>query len=307
LLDIKHLWIGLICLLICKPCLADGFNASLSMGYEKITSPLVRIDLDSPLILVEGRSKLAGDYYQFGAGGVKEWDLSNGNAFDFSTNIYIKQSPNASDLNFSSVSLDATFRKKLGDWNFGIGPSVQHMWIANSSFRDSVSLQSDLTYIKSNGDFTNAYIAIAKKDHVEDFSFLNSKTISASITHHINNVAFGFSALDLQFNVSHDKNTQDADDLSNYAYYGRASIDRKMFGLTWSAGASITKSYFESPFFDGFAKRRDLYVSYEFGVEREISDKLTLSLEVTKAKNNSNLALFESNYDATSLSLNYTY
>ncbi len=286
---------------------ANQLSANVSTGYETITSPLVRIDIDSPLILVEGRSKLAGNYNQVNINGVIDWQLGNDTSMDITASVYVKQAPKAEDLNFSNFSTDASLRKNLDQLNIGFGPSVQRIWIANQEFRDSVSLQSDFTYVKSSGGFTNLYFAIAKSLYVDEFDFLDSKTVTASLTHHINNVGLGFSALDIQLNANRDKNTQHFDDLSNYAYYGRISIDREMLGLTWSVGASITKSYFDAPFFEGFDKRRDSYVSYEFGIERRISDKMQLSLDFNKAKNSSNLVLFESNYRALNVSLNYNY
>lgn len=57
-----------------------------------------------------------------------------------------------------------------------------------------------------------------------------------------------------------------------------------MLGLTWSVGASITKSYFDAPIFEGFDKRRDSYVSYEFGIERRISDEIQFIWILIKPK-----------------------
>ncbi len=297
----------LVFALTTTPCLADQFNASVSSGYEKITSPLVRIDLDSPLILVEGRTKLAGHYYQLNLSGVKSWDFSGDTGLDLSANVYAKNAPKAEDLNFGSLSTDATWRKKFGNLNFAIGPSLQRILVANKTFRDSAALQSDLTYIAEGGSFSNMYVAASKSYHVNEYDFLNSKTFTASFTQHFKNIGLGFSALDLQLNASREKNIQDFDDLSNHAYYGRVSIDREMLGLTWSVGVSIIKSHFDSPFFDGFEKRRDRYVSYEFGVERKISDKMHVNLDFNQGENRSNLALFESDYRAANISLSYNY
>lgn len=289
------------------PSFADQLSANISTGHEKITSPLVRIDIDSPLILVEGRTKLAGQYHQLSLNGVKSWEMNQATGVDLSANVYIKQAPNAPDLNFSTLSFDASLRNNFAHVNVGIGPSVQRIWVANQRFRDSVSLQSDFTFVKADGGFTNIYFALSKSLYIDAFQYLDSKTMTASFTHHIQDVGLGFSALDLQFNASREKNTQHEDDLSNHAYYGRVSIDREMLGLTWSLGASITKSYFDAPFFDGFEKRRDSYVGYEFGVERKLTEHIHANLDFNKAKNNSNLALFESDYHSVNLSLNLMY
>jgi hypothetical protein len=286
---------------------AEQFSASVSTGYEKVTSPLVRIDTDSPLIFVEGRTKLAGHYNQVSINGVKDWQLGNAVSMDISANAYVKEATSAKDLNFSQVSLDTSWRKNLGRFNIGFGPSVQRIWVASQSFRDSASLQTDFTLVESNGSFTNLYMALSKSRYVDDFDFLDSKTITASLTHHINNIGFGFSAFDLQLNANREKNTRHFDDLSSDAYYARVSIDREMLGLTWSLGASLTKSYFDAPFFEGFDKRRDAYVSYEFGVERQVSDKWTFNVDLNQGENKSNLALFESKYKSANLSLSYRY
>jgi hypothetical protein len=286
---------------------AGQLSAGISTGYEKITSPLVRIDIDAPLLLVEGRSKLTGQYYQFGASGFYDWDLGRDYSYDLSASTSIKQAPNAEDLNFSIVSVDTAFRKKIGEISLGIGAAVQRTWVANSEFRDSLSLQSDLTYTKANGSFTNVYLGVSKNYFADEFEFFDSQSATLSLTQHTKDIGLGFSALDLQLSASRDKNIRNSDDLSNYACYGRVSLDKKMLGLTWSAGASITKSYFDAPFFDGFAKREDSYISYEFGVEREFSDTLKMSLDFNKAKNKSNLVLFESDYRAVNLTLNYTF
>ncbi len=288
-------------------CFADQINANLSTGYEKITSPLVRIDIDSPLILVEGRTKLSGQYYLFNFNGVKDWNINKETSLDFSAIAFVKDAPKAEDLNFSTLSFDTNLRKNLNNFHIGFGPSIQRVWVANQTFRDNILLQSDLTYTNMHGGFTNFYFALAKSIYVKEFDFFDSKTVTASFTHHIKDVGLGFSALDLQFNASREKNTQDFDDLSNSAYYGRISIDRLMFGLTWSGGVSITKSSFDAPFFEGFDKRSDSYVSYEFGLERKISETIQLNLDFNKAKNSSNLALFESEYHSVNLSLNFSY
>lgn len=303
----KFILLAFACYLNLTSCFADQLIVNLSNGYEKITSPLVRIDIDSPLILVEGRTKLAGQYYLLNFNGVKDWNINKENSVDFSTSAYIKEAPKAVDLNFSTLSFDTNLRKNFNHFHFGFGPSIQRVWVANRTFRDNFLLQSDLTNTTLDGGFTNFYFGIAKSMYVNEFSFFDSKTVTASFTHHINDVGFGFSALDLQLNASREKNTQDFDDLSNRAYYGRISIDREMFGLTWSGGASITKSFFDAPFFDGFDKRRDSYVSYEFGLERKLSDNVNLNFDLNKAKNSSNLALFESDYHSVNLSLNFSY
>jgi hypothetical protein len=303
----KLILFAFACYLNITPCFADQLIVNLSTGYEKITSPLVRIDIDSPLILVEGRTKLSGQYYLLNFNGVKDWEFNNETSVDFSTLAYIKEAPKADDLNFSTLSFDTNLRKNLKQFHIGFGPSIQRVWVANQTFRDNILLQSDLTYTNMHGGFTNFYFALAKSIYVEEFDFFDSNTVTASFTHHINDVGLGFSALDLQLNASRERNTKDFDDLSNSAYYGRISIDRLMFGLTWSGGVSITKSSFDAPFFEGFDKRSDTYVSYEFGLERKISEKFQLNLDFNKAKNSSNLALFESDYHSVNLSLNFTY
>ena len=307
-MNVTSIFFAIASLLFLTSSLADQLSTTISTGHEKITSPLVRIDIDSPLILVEGRTKLAGQYQQLSLNGVKSWEINPVAGVDVSGNVYVKQASNAPDLNFSTMSLDASLRNNFAHVNVGIGPSVQRIWVANQRFRDSVSFQSDFTFVTpQGGGFTNFYVALSKSLFVDAFQYLDSKAITASFTHHIPDVGLGFSALDLQFNASREKNTQDEDDLSNHAYYGRVSVDRDMLGLTWSLGASITKSYFDAPFFDSFEKRRDRYVGYEFGLERKISNNLHANLDFYQAKNASNLALFESQYHSVNLSLSFHY
>jgi hypothetical protein len=292
-LNVTSIFCAIASLLFLTPSFADQLSATISTGHEKITSPLVRIDIDSPLILVEGRTKLAGQYQQLSLNGVKSWEINPAAGVDVSGNVYVKQAPNAPDLNFSTMSLDASLRNNFAHVNVGIGPSVQRIWVANQRFRDSISLQSDFTFVTPQGGFTNIYVALSNSLFVDAFQYLDSKAITVSFTHHIPDVGLGFSALDLQFNASREKNTQDE--------------DRDMLGLTWSLGASITKSYFDAPFFDGFETRQDRYVGYEFGVERKITDHLHANLDFYQAKNTSNLALFESQYHSVNLSLNFHY
>lgn len=297
----------MLLIVFCANGHAAQVNASLISGYEKITSPLVRIDFNGSLILVEGLNRLEGRYNQLNASVFNNWVVTDNLGFNASANTNIKQAPDNKDLNYSQITLDGTFRKKIDDFSLGMGASVQRIWIANSTFRDSASLQSDLTYIRPDGGFTNVNVSVAKSFFVEDFDFFDNKSATISMAHHSKDVGLGFSALDLQLSATRQKNVRESDDLSNFSYFGRASLDRKMLGLTWSVGASVTNSYFDEPFFDGFAKRADSYVSYEFGVEREFSNKLRMSLDFNKAKNSSNLALFESNFRAVSFSLNYNF
>lgn len=81
---------------------ANQFSANVSTGYETITSPLVRIDIDSPLILVEDHIKLAGHYNQVNINGIKDWQLGSDTSIDFTASAYVKQAPKAEDLNFSN-------------------------------------------------------------------------------------------------------------------------------------------------------------------------------------------------------------
>lgn len=293
--------------LFCSHCNAGQLSAALVTGYEAVSSPLVRIDLDSPLILVEGRTELASPYYQFNLNGVKDWDFGNESEFSFSANSNIKISPNAEGLNFSMLSIDAIWRKKLNELNFEIGPSVQRIWVANADFRDSLALQFDVTHVRQNGSYTDLYFEFAKKYFVEEIDFFDSKSATVSLIQHMKDIGFGFSALDFELSATREQNIKDANELSNKTFYGRVSLDREMLGLTWSAGVSVTHSIFDAPFSDGFDRRRDLYVSYEFGVERKFSDHVSMSLALTKAENHSNLALFESDYQLISLSLNYMH
>jgi len=288
-------------------CYADQFSASLSTGYEKNTSPLVNIDFDTPLIFVEGRNKLAGHFYQLNLSTMKNWQLSDTVSFDISANSIIKDVPEAKDLNFSIAFLDLSVRKKLGDFTLSLSPSLQRIWIENKKFRDSTAIQTDLTYMKDNGNFTDLYFAISKNDFIEEYAFFDSKASTASLTQHIVNFGYGIDAIDLQFSVNREKNIKHEEDLSYYAYFARASIDKKMLGLTWSLGASSNKSYFDEAFFDGFKKRVDNNVTYEMSVERQFLDKFALLFAITHSRNYSNLALFESDYKAFNISLSYQH
>lgn len=288
-------------------CKADQLDANISTGYERISSPLVRIDIESPLMLVEGRSELTGQYYQLNVSGVKDWDLAHDVGFSLSGSCSIKTSPSAKDLNYSYASIDGALRKQINEVVFSAGPSVQNIWVADKNFRNSITLQTDVIFTKPNGSFTDIYLDVSKSYFVDEFDFFNNKSTTVSLTHHINEVGFGFSALDLQLSASREINVQNFEDLSNHSYYARVSIDRIMLGFTWSLGASLTKSNFDAPFYDGFAKRSDQYVSYEFGLEREFSNELRMSLDFTKAQNRSNLALYESDYQQVNLSLYYQY
>lgn len=238
---------------------------------------------------------------------MKNWELGNNVSFDISANTIIKDVPEAKDLNFSIAFLDFSARKKMGDFTLSLSPSVQRIWVANKPFRDSTALQSDLTYVTENGNFTDLYLAVSKNSFVEEYAFFDSKASTASLTQHIVNFGYGIDVIDLQLSVNREKNIKHEEDLSYYAYFARASIDKKMLGLTWSLGASSNKSYFDEAFFDGFEKRVDNNITYEMSVERQLTDKFALLLELTHSRNYSNLALFESDYKAFNISLSYQH
>jgi hypothetical protein len=304
---LRSLILFLLNILLQSTLNAGQFNANLSYGYEKITSPLVSIDFDSPLILVEDISNLSAHYNQLNLSALQDWEINHQYSFDVSGNALVKDAIETKDLNFSIASIDGTLRKKLGDTTLSIGSSAQRIWVANSNFRDSLSIQTDFTIVKSNGSFTDIYIGLSKNYFVNDFAFFNNRTSTISLTHHLASPEQLINGLDFQASINREKNLKDSEDLSNYSYYGRVSVDKQLAGLTWSVGASINKSYFDKPFSAGFEKRRDDYTSYEFSVERAISDTLSMSLELTKARNSSNLALFDSKYESFNLTLNYNY
>lgn len=286
---------------------AGQFNASLNYGYEKITSPLVSIDFDSPLILVEDITNLSAHYNQLSMSALQDWEINHQYSFDVSGNVLVKDAIETKDLNFSIASIDGTFRRKFSDSTLSAGPSLQRIWVANSNFRDSIAVQTDYTFLRPNGSFTDIYIGLSKNYFVKDFVFFNNRTSTISLTHHITSTNYWISGLDFQASINREKNLKNSEDLSNYSYYSRLSLDKQLAGFTWSIGASINKSYFDKPFSFGFEKRRDDYTSYEFSVERPINDAVTMSIELTKARNSSNLAMFDSKYQSFNLSVNYTY
>lgn len=294
-------------LLFNSTCFADQVNTSLNIGYERITSPIVRVQPNSPALLIDGKSKLDAYFYQVNLNVLNDWAINDDLNFDISTNASLKKAKDAETLNYGNFSVDGSWRKKFENNTLSIGPSIQRIWIQNENFRDSASLQSDLTNLKPDGGFTDVYLALSKNYFVKDYSFFDSNSLTTSLTQHNVDIASGFNALDWQLSISREKNARNFDDLSNYSYFGRVSVDKKLFDLTWSLGMSMTKSYFDKPLIVGLDKRKDRYINYEVSVERNISDSLNFAIELAKAKNNSNIAFYRSDYVSFSLSLFYNY
>lgn len=300
-------------LLLCYAALSNAQAPSppatleASVGHESISSPLVRVSPNGPLLRVEGLFKLSGNFARVAASGAHDWSVAGDGHFVLSGRADWKESPSAPDLGFGFVMADGVLTWPAGGWTMGAGPTVRRLWVAGDFFRDSAGLQANVLKPKPDGGYLGAFGDFAVNRHGEENRDLNNRAGSVSSQWRVIRPGAGIDALDLQAGLGRELNTEGLADLSSRSAFWRLSLEHKIAGLEWSIGAMAVYSRFDAPLMDELPVRRDAFRTLEFGVARRFGKQFAVHLELQSGRNKSNIPLYENRTQLGAVGLSLTY
>lgn len=282
-----------------------GFEASL--GYESLSSPVVRIDPDSALILVEGTSRLRGSYGRLAVNAFKELPLGGEAMLVATARLDAKRAPRAPDLDFTIAQVDATLRHAFAGTSLGIGPTAGHVRVAGARFRDGVGVRADVA--KPDGA-DGHWVVVAdggRHRHGSGYEDLDARVASASVHRRIATPFAGVSALDLEAGISRTANRHGYQDLSSRGRYARIAVESTVSGFDVAVALSGQSVRFDAGLADDVPARRERFTLVEIGASREFARDTTLRADFTVGRNRANLAIYDNRLRAFSVTLLAAY
>lgn len=282
-------------------------NLEISAGHESITSPVVRIDPNGPLVRIGGLHRLAGNIVRTAAGASRDWNLGNDARFMLSGRVDWKESPTAADLGFGFVNADGMFFLPAGGWNLGAGPALRRLWVAGKPFRDTTGLQANLIRPTPDSGYWGVFADVANHRHHHDASDFDSRAGSLSAQWRGSRPLPGIDAMDLQVGTGRERNAHGFDDLSSRSHFLRLSAETAWAGLDWSTSAMTVQSRFDAPLLDTLPVRRDRFRLVEFSIAYKFGKGHALHLDLQSGRNLSNVALFETRIRYSTLGMTLAF
>jgi hypothetical protein len=279
-------------------------RAEISFGREHYSSPLVRFANEGPLIRIEGRNILAGNYHRVAASGSQGFSLGNNLSLQLNGAFEDKNFLVAKDLNFRLYNLDSQFRWQLQDNNsLGFGPGVQRIEVAGKPFRQRHSLQTDWTHIDPDRGYTTLVIDYGRNRHAEEFKDLDSTSGLALVRHQFLKPVSFLNEIAVEAGIGKESNLNHLDDLSSRQQYARISSEWGTGPLKLAGGLMIQKARFKAASLDELPVRQDVFSSIDLSCEYTLSKDVFLRADTSRGNNRANSALFESRFNTHSLSL----
>jgi hypothetical protein len=202
------------------------------MGYESLSSPVVRIDPDSALILIDGTSRLRGSYGRLAANAFKALPLGGGTLVALTASLDLKWAPRARDLDFTIAQVDATLRHPFGWASLGGGPTASHLRVAGARFRDGLGLRADAA-LPDGADGHWVLVADGgRQHHGPGYEDLDARVASVSLHRRIATPVPAFTALDMESGLSRTANRHRFDDLANRGRHVRVGWNQHSAALT---------------------------------------------------------------------------
>lgn len=271
-------------------------SLDVGVGWEQLSSPVVRLSPDSTLVRIEGLTRLSGAFARVAAGAMRDWPLGDELRVAISGRIDWKFSPRAHDLRFGFANLDAMVRWPVAGWTIGAGPAWQSVHVAGQRFREVGSLHLDATRVEPGGSYLAVVWEAGRTRHRGDYTDLDSRVMSLSVHRKLKSPGFGLDGLDLDVGARRETNAHGYTDLANRSAYLRVSADRRWAQVTWSLGAMLQRALFDGALLESMAARRDRYLMLDAAAEVSLGPGRTARLEVVSARNAANLAMFENRY-----------
>lgn len=289
------------------PAAPSPLSVEASLGYESLSSPVVRIDPDSALILVEGTSRLRGTYGRLAGNAFKELPLGGEAMVVATARLDAKWAPRAPDLDFTIAQVDATLRHPFAGASLGIGPAAGHVRVAGDRFRDGLGLRADVA-MPDGAD--GHWVVVAdggRHRHGPGYEELDARVASVSVHRRIATPFTGITAVDIEAGVSRTANRYGYQDLSSRGRYARIAFESKVSGFDVAFALSGQGARFDAGLADDMPARRERFTLVEIGVSRELAKDTTLRADFTWGRNRANLAIYDNRLRALSVTLLAAY
>lgn len=286
---------------VAGPPTTTNFAAEFGIGHESQTSPLVRISPEGVLIRLDGFDRLAGTHYQGGVSGFTDWALGAESRLALGGDIRYKRAPGVQALDFAMASVNPMLRTSFAGGYFGIGPNLQRIEVAGERFRSVRGWHADWATGDLAGNHWLLFLDRGTNRHWDDLVDLDSTATLFMVKRRQVEPLPGIDAIDLEIAVGRERNDRGFAELANRNAFFRVSLDRKQWGIGWSAGMSWQSAVFDDTPLPGLPARRDRATTVEFGAAYEVAAGQTLKFEAIAATNRANLALYENRYRQISL------
>ena len=286
---------------------ATQITAEAGWGYEKQTSPLVRISPQGTLIRIDGQQQAGGAHLRAGAQGFTSWSLNDEWSASLAGNASQKRAPNAAEFDFGTVAVQPAIHVALGSSSLGWGMTLQHIDVAGQAFRDIRSMQADWTLADPDGSHWTIVADAGVNRHPGEFADLDASTASLMMQRHWAKPLVGIDAFDIAAYFSRERNQKDFNELSNRAMMLSASMQWRWQNITWSAGSFWQVARFDATAFAEEALRRDRAFSRELSAEHALSAKHTLRVEFSDVRNKSTTQLYDNHYQQLAITIHSTW
>ena len=215
----------------------------------------------------------------------------------WSAHLESKRSPEAPDLNFSSAMGDLSWAMPIAEaMSVSGGLGVQRMWVADSHFRDALSMHVDWSLGQPDGGYWVVSSGVTQNRHPVDYTDLDGQVMSVSLHRRQPISGFGLDGIDLELGYDREENAQGNADLSQRRAYLRFGVESKVGKATGSLGVSVAKTRYDASLFPGEAPRRERMLACDLGVEWEVAPGETWALDATYAVNKANSEMFNNRY-----------
>lgn len=279
-------------------------RAEVGHGHEHYSSPLVRFSDEGPLFRIEGRTILAGDYQRVAVNGSTGINISDRLSLQTSGGFEDKRFPIAKDLDFRLYSVDPLLRWQLeNNHSVGFGPGLQRIDVVRRHFRNRQSWQSDWTYINPDSGYVTVVIDYGRNRHAEEFKDLDSTSGLLLMRRQFLNPVRFLNEVAIEAGLGKETNLNQLHELSSRQQYARISTEWDTWALKWGGSFIVQKARFKAASLDELPIRQDVFSALDISCEYSLSKDVFLRIDVSRANNRANSALFESRFNGHSVTI----
>jgi len=278
-------------------------EAEFGQGWERSTSPLVRVSPDGALVQLPGLSKLAGPVSRLLVNGSREWSTNGPLQFSATAVSEVRWSPTARDLDLAFATADFSARWGFGAGSFSVSPSHMILGVAGKSFRTTDSVRIDWTHTSGEGDLWSIRVEPARYRHSSAFVDLNADVFAVSGNTRWKLSDMGLDKLEFAWGVRRERNRQRYADLSNRGAHASLEAVWPFFGAQWSATLLLQHTKFDAAGPDGLPARRDRFLSTDLTAEWPLSKTSFVRMNLSNAINHATPSLYENQHRTIEISV----